>query len=134
MTRVVSLGLMIALLVTALHVVMDHGVSGQVVFFSHTCPPHLGDVDHAAAGQQQADEDGVAGGHDAGHRHADTHHHCTWSPPLETSSIWHLAVSPLHAGALGIVPPPGLSALPVLLCASPPRHVSLYLRCHALLI
>src|SRR4029450_8529901 len=79
--RAVSLGLMLAFLVTALHVVVDHGASGpgHGVFFSHACPPHLHDDDHAADMQHQHDDgDEHASEPHAGHHHADTHSHFTW--------------------------------------------------------
>ena len=138
MMRLVSLGLMIAFLVTALHVVVDHGVSGEghVVFFPHACPPHLGDHDQAADVHHQKDDEGEpAGEHHAGHHHADTHSHFMWSTPLGAKITWRLAASLLEACSPGAQPPgPGPSSLPVITCESPPRRVPLYLRCRVLLI
>jgi hypothetical protein len=136
MKRVVSLGLMIALLVMALHVVMDHGASGQVVFFSHASPLHLDDDHPTADGHHQQDDEGESPGEPhTDHHHADTHSHCTWSPPLEAPITWPLDASLIHACVPGVPPPgPGPLPLPVSTSESPPRRVPLYLRCHSLLI
>src|SRR5215831_10762696 len=127
--RLVSLTLMIAFLWTTMHVVVDHGASGHAVFFPHACPPHLDDDDQAAdVHHQHADEGEPAGAHHAGHHHADTHSHCTWSTPPGATITWHLSASLLDACLPG-AQPPGLSSLPVITFESPPRRVSLYLRC-----
>src|SRR6266446_4973347 len=79
--RLVSLTLMIAFLWTTMHVVVDHGASGEghSVFFPHACPPHLHDDDQATdMHHQQGDEGEHASEPHAGHHHADTHSHCTW--------------------------------------------------------
>src|SRR5512138_2259531 len=138
MMRVVSLGLMIAFLVTALHVVIDHGASGagHVVFFPHACPPHLDDDDQVADVHHQQDNEGEhTGEHHAGHHHADTHSHFTWATPLGADITWDLVSSLIDACSLG-AQPSGLDplSLPVITVESPPRCVSLYLRCRVLLI
>jgi hypothetical protein len=136
--RVVSLGLMIAFLVTALHVVVDHGASGEGhgVFFSHACPPHLDDDDQAAdMHHQQDDGDEHAGEPHAGHHHADTHSHFTWftsagSPdqrrpmPLVYDTCVLVAENPVTL----------LSLLHVTTIAPLARHVCLPLWCRVLLI
>src|SRR5712691_4048396 len=79
--RLVSLTLMIAFLWTTMHVVVDHGASGEGhgVFFPHACPPHLHDDDQAADRHHQQDDEGDhASEPHAGHHHADTHSHFTW--------------------------------------------------------
>ena len=136
--RLISLSLILAFLWTTMHVVVDHGASGEGhgVFFLHACPPHLDDDNHAVdMHHQQDDGDEHASTPRAGHHHADTHSHCTWSLPLGAQTTWPLAASLLDACLPGAPSPdPGSLSLPVITFESPPRRVPLYLRCHSLLI
>jgi hypothetical protein len=136
--RLMSLGLIIAFLWTTMHVVVDHGASGEgrFVLLPHACPPHLdGDGQAADMHHQQDDEGEPASEPHTGHHHADTHSHFTWSLPLEAKITWYLASSLLDACLSGAQPPgPGSWSLPVITFESPLRRVPLYLRCHVLLI
>jgi hypothetical protein len=136
--RVVSLGLMMAFLVTALHVVVDHGASGEGhgVFFSHACPPHLHDDDHTADMPHHQDDKGEhASASPTGHHHADTHSHFTWytaSGAPEAKRPMALSYDAPVLGAEHPVTPPSL--LHVITCAPLARHVCLPLWCRVLLI
>src|SRR4029450_9988687 len=136
--RAVSLGLMLAFLVTALHVVVDHGASGagHGVFFAHACPPHLHDDDHAVDMQhQQDDEDEPASEPHAGDHHADTHSHFTWvtsagAPDQKRPMPLVYATAVLVADN----PVPSPSLLSITTCAPLARHVCLPLWCRVLRI
>src|SRR4029450_299164 len=136
--RVVSLGLMLAFLMTALHVVVDHGASGagHGVFFPHACPPHLHDDDHAADGHHHQDDgDEPASEPHAGHPHADTHSHFTWytsaGVPDQKRPMALVYATPVVVADTPVTP---LSVLHVTLCVPRARHVCLPLWCRVLRI
>src|SRR5262245_38424407 len=88
--RLISLGLIIALLWTTMHVVVDHGASGEGhgVFFLHAYPSHLHEDDRAVdMHHQQDDGDEHASEPYAGHHHADTHSHFTWYTSAGTPDV-----------------------------------------------
>jgi hypothetical protein len=137
--RVVSLGLMIAFLVTALHVVVDHGASGEGhgVFFSHACPPHLDDDDQATdMHHQHDDEDEHASEPHAGHHHADTHSHFTWytSAGAPDARRPMALVYDTHVWVADNPVTPPAFLLHVTTCAPLAQHVCLPLWCRVLLI
>src|SRR5919202_1519848 len=102
--RLLSLGLIIAFLWTTMHVVVDHGASGEGygVVFPHASPPHLHDDDHAVDMPHQQNEGHaqVSAPH-AGHRHADTHSHFTWYTSAGTPDVKR-PMSLVHAVPTGL--------------------------------
>src|SRR5215831_8121340 len=85
-----SLGLIIAFLWTTMHVVVDHGTSGEGhgVFFPHASPSHLHEDDHAVDMHHQQDNgDEHASAPHAAHHHDDTHSHFTWYTSAGTPDV-----------------------------------------------
>jgi len=125
--RLMSLGLIIAFLWTAMHVVVDHGASGEghVVFFPHACPPHLHDDEGERASEPHA-----------GHHHADTHSHFTWSTSSDAPDV-RRPMSLIHDVSIGLAAHPVASPSLLRVYAFPPPlllHVCLPLWYRVLLI
>jgi hypothetical protein len=93
-----SLGIMLAYLLTAIHVIVDHGASGQssLVLFSHPCPSHAHDDEQQPTTPHHDDRD--ASSHD--HHQANTHDHGLWSTPAADRSALHCSLGFFDAGIL----------------------------------
>jgi hypothetical protein len=136
--RLISLGLIIAFLWTTMHVVVDHGASGEGhgVFFPHAYPSHLHEDDHAVdMHHQQDDGDEHASEPSAGHHHADTHSHFTWYTSAGTPDVKR-PMPLVHEAFLGLAvnPVAHLSLLRVTAFTPLLLHVCLSLWCRVLLI
>ena len=123
--RVVRLTLLLAFLVTTLHVVVDHGVGGQTPFtlLPHPCAspvPHHDD--HPGTHHHAQEEDSCHGPHPADHQ-ADTHTHFLGYPSVPVRLALHLVPTALaaHAGGLASLAL-GAAALCGYTAASPPRR------------
>jgi hypothetical protein len=136
--RLLSLGLIIAFLWTTMHVVVDHGASGEGhgVFFPHACPSHLHEDDHAVDMHHQHDDgDEHAREPDAGHHHADTHSHFTWLTSAGFSDARRL-MPLVHDVSLGLAANPVAHPSVLRVTVFPPLllRVCLPLWCRVLLI
>ena len=131
-------GLILTLLCTALHGLVDHRLEGQQAFalFSHPGPSHLHfmafppDVvdshDHAGAPARE---------HNPTHHATDTHQHDTWSTPTSVTSVLDGTPGLLKAGMLVTLALAETSAaLYGLPPEPPPRGLPLYLQCSTLRI
>lgn len=137
MMRFMSCGILLAFLFTAMHIVVDHRVSGQTSFalLPHPCaPPSSGD-DHPVTHHHDQEEDAPSHGHLPTHHQAETHSHFTGYPSVPAKFVLHVVSSVTAAGAYGISSSKlGAAALCGSTSVSPSRSRPLYLRCSVLLI
>jgi hypothetical protein len=102
MRHCISWGIMLAFLLTATHMIVDHGAGGQSSFalFSHPCPSHTHDDDQPPTTHHHDESD--ASSHD--HHQANTHDHGMWSTPAADRSALHCSLGFFDAGILIAAP------------------------------
>jgi hypothetical protein len=129
MRRFISCGILLALLFTAMHIVVDHGVGGQTPFalFPHPCvSPVAGDDDLLTYHHDQEEDDPWHGHHPTDHQ-AETHSHFTGYPSVPAKFVLHVVSSVVAAGAYGIPSSKlGAAALCGSTSVSPSRSRPLY--------
>jgi hypothetical protein len=136
--RVLTCGIIIALLFTSLHVLVDHGAGEHKSFalIPHPCPSHVhSDDEHPAAHHDHDHEGKPAHGHDPYHHQADTHSHFAWYISADAKIAPHLAPSVFNADIVMVrLSITGTSSLCGGPSAPPPRGPLVYLQCSVLRI
>ena len=136
--RLLTFGIIIALLFTSTHVLVDHGAGEHKPFalIPHPCSSHVhSDDEHPAAPRDHDYEGEPAHGHDPYHHQADTHSHFTGYASADAKIALHLAPSVLDADTVMVrLSITGTSSLCGGPAAPPPRGPLLYLQCSILRI
>jgi len=136
--RLVSLGMAIAFLLTATHVMVDHhaGRDTHFVFLPHVDASHCHSDGQCTGVHHGHDHNGApAREHDPDHHGADTHSHFDWYTPAGS----HTLSQPLllvRAADVSVTTHlyAGVSALHAKAFVRLPLNIPLYLRCSTLLL
>jgi hypothetical protein len=131
-------GIILTLLCTATHVLVDHGVEGQksFAFLPHPCLSHVHSA-HQHPGIAHADDHQgePSREHDPAHHAADTHQHGVWSTSVSATSGLDCTPSLFKVSMMiGLAIADTSSALYGLTPEPLPRGLPLYLQCSTLRI
>lgn len=136
--RLFIYGIILTLLCTSTHVLVDHGIEGQEPFalLPHPGPSHVHYAHQHPGTVYASDQEGVPSReHNPAHHEADTHQHSVWSTAVSTTSVPDCPPGFFNVSMIvGLAIANTSSALYGLTSEPPPRGLPLYLQCSTLLI